>query len=401
MKKAMSRPFDNWRGRFPPNQIISLLDTNLPFNLAESTVADLRLGELLDIIGIDALLDLKLGYGSAAGSEDLRTVVGGMLGVSPDQIITTNGVQLALAMLALELCRPGDEIVLASPYFPASRDLFAGLGLTVHEMRLTFDNGYQVEARDFLPLLSPATRLVSLASPQNPSGVATPIRVLEELLELMKLHAPNASLFVDETYREAIYEGDPTLPSAAALDPRVLTASSLSKAHGAAGLRVGWVTVPDAELRERLRFAKMNLVISGSPLNEAFAAALLHRREEILAPRRRLLKQALDSLDRWHAAEADRLDWVQPDAGGLCCFRLSAKAFDDDAVERFWTCLDSHDLQLGNGTWFGESARIFRLGFGYLPIDKLPGGLEAISSAMNEVQLPGRRANTSASGGGV
>jgi aspartate/methionine/tyrosine aminotransferase len=49
--------------------------------------------------------------------------------------------------------------------------------------------------------------------------------------------APEARLFVDETYREAVYGNDPVPPSAAGLGPRVLTDASISKSHGSSGLR--------------------------------------------------------------------------------------------------------------------------------------------------------------------
>jgi len=65
-----------WRGRFPYNEIISLLDVNRPFNLAESTSQDLTFGELLDLAGgLESLRDLKLGYGTSAGATALREAI--------------------------------------------------------------------------------------------------------------------------------------------------------------------------------------------------------------------------------------------------------------------------------------------------------------------------------------
>ena len=61
-----------WRGRFPYNEIISLLDVNRPFNLAESTSQDLTVGDVLDLAGLETLRGVKLGYGRSAGSAELR-----------------------------------------------------------------------------------------------------------------------------------------------------------------------------------------------------------------------------------------------------------------------------------------------------------------------------------------
>ena len=50
-----------WQGRFPYNEIITLLDVNRPFNLAESTSQDLTVGDVLDLAGMETLRGLKLG----------------------------------------------------------------------------------------------------------------------------------------------------------------------------------------------------------------------------------------------------------------------------------------------------------------------------------------------------
>jgi len=375
----------DWSGRFAFNDIITLLDVNRRHNLAESTSSNLQLGELLDLIDIESLRALPLGYGSAQGSMPLREAVSALTGVPPHRVLTTQGTALALFLLAFEVCGPGSEAVLTTPCFPPARDTLAACGVRIREVNLRFDEGYRIDVARIAGALSPATRLVSIASPQNPSGVCTSLQTIRSLLDVMAERAPEALLFVDETYREAVY-GDSAPPaSAAALDPRVVTGSSVSKAHGAPGLRVGWMTVPDDALRQRLMVAKMNVTLSGSPLDEALAASLLTNREVFLAPRRRMLATALDEVRQWLAAERGRLQWVQPDGGALCCVRLREDAFEEEAVSRFWAGLEEQDLQIAPGNWFGESLRIFRLGFGYMPHDCLIPALRAVSSHLDEV----------------
>jgi aspartate/methionine/tyrosine aminotransferase len=371
-----------WRGRFPYNEIISLLDVNRPFNLAESTSQDLTVGEVLDLAGLDTLRGLKLGYGRSAGGIELREEIAKICKVSTEQIVTTQGTALGLFLLAFEACRPGDEAVLVTPCFPPSRDCLLGAGVAVREVSLTFEDGYQLDLDAFAASLSSQTKLVSLASPQNPSGVRTPRATIEQILALLESRAPRAILFIDETYREATY-GSEEPESFAAMHPRIVTGSSVSKALGAPGLRTGWLTVPDPDLRSRLIVAKLNTVISGSVLDEALATALLRNRESVLTPRRKLLAEGLASLSTWCDAERDRIEWIRPDGGALCCLRLRADRFDDAAVSRFWELLPRHELQLASGAWFGESDRVFRLGFGYLPPGRLNLALTALSAALD------------------
>ncbi|CAB3773618.1 pyridoxal phosphate-dependent aminotransferase [Paraburkholderia humisilvae] len=372
-----------WHGRFPYNEIISLLDVDRPFNLAESTSQDLTVGELLDLPGLERIRDLKLGYGKSAGAGALREAIAEVCKVPAEQIVTTQGAALGLFLLAFEVCRPGDEAVLATPCFPPGRDGLLGAGARVREVRLSFDNGYRLDLDQLEANLTPNTKLVSIASPQNPGGVQTFRVEIEKLLGLLEKRSAQALLFVDETYREATYGDAAVIDSFAALDARIVTGASVSKALGAPGLRTGWLTVADAQLRARLTVAKMNTVISGSVLDEALAAALLRNREGVLAPRRRLLGDAIEQLATWCKREQKRVEWVRPDAGALCCVRLRRDAFDDLAVARFWDLLPRYELQLACGTWFGESDRVFRLGFGYLPAARFGAALAALSSALD------------------
>ncbi len=375
-----------WGGRFPYNEIISLLDVNRPFNLAESTSQDLTVGELMELAGLESIRDLKLGYGASAGSAVLREAIAANVGVSPEQVISTQGTALGLFLLAFELCRDGDEAVLATPCFPPSRDSLLGLGVKVREVKLSFESNYRMDLDQLAAKLSGKTRLVSIASPQNPSGVQTSRTDIEAMLALIERRSPQAMLFIDETYREASYGRDVPANSLAGLDSRIVTGSSISKALGAPGLRTGWLTVSDADLRARLTVAKMNTVLSGSVLDETLAAALLRNKESVLAPRRQLLAGALEELTTWCHGERRHVDWVRPDAGALCCLRLRSDTFDEGAVARFWSALPGHDLQLASGQWFGESNRVFRLGFGYLPAARLSPALAALSLVLETVE---------------
>lgn len=377
------------QGRFPRNEIISLLDVNRQYNLAESTAQDLTFAEIMDLVGGAAALGkLKMGYGSSAGLPQLRAQIAAVTGVTPEDVVTTQGTALALFLLAFELCRPGDEAVIVTPCFPPARDSLMGAGVTLRECRLAFDRGYRLTADLLAPLLNERTRLVSIASPQNPSGIRISAAEIESILQLMRRKAPAARLFVDETYRDATYGDEAPPPSAAALDDRIITGGSVSKAHGAPGLRVGWLTLRDPALHERLTIAKMNIVISGSPLDETLAAAVLANREKVLSARRHLLAAGLSQVAAWVDSHRSFVDWVKPDGGALCCLRLKPDVFDGPAIDRFWSALPQADLQIGNGAWFGESSAILRLGFGYLPIDVLPAALAALSKAVEAAARP-------------
>jgi aspartate/methionine/tyrosine aminotransferase len=363
--------------RFPENDIISLVGEAPRFDLAESVGPDLHVNELWP-----GGPDLRLGYGTAAGHPELRAAIAQGYGVEADEVLVTVGGMHALFLLAFTLCEPGDEAIVAAPVFPLARNVLQAVGAQVQALPFRFDDGYQPDLERLAELLGPRTRLVSLATPQNPSGVAIAPAVLREIVALMQSRAPEAWLVLDETYREATYGDTPPVPSGLALGPRVVSVASLSKCHGAAGLRIGWAVTRDAALRELLLRAKFGTVLSCSGLDEAMALQVLRQREPILARRRTLLREHLALVEAWVQRHADRVEWVRPDAGALCCVRLKATVFDDAAVERFHAALPAQGVRVAPGHWFGEARRVFRLGFGVLPAHELQQALVAVGEVL-------------------
>jgi len=366
--------------RFPANDIVSLVGAPPRHDLAESFGPHLPAGALLRQAA-DALDELPLGYGSAAGDAALRQAIAATHDVDPEQVVVTVGGMHALFLLAFTLCTPGDEAVVAQPVFPLARHALLGVGAALQPLPLRFDEGYQPDLDALRALLTPRTRLVSLASPQNPSGVAWSADTLAAVVALVRERAPDAWLLVDETYREASYGEAAINRSAVHLGPRVVSVASLSKCHGAPGLRIGWAISRDAALREALVTAKFNTVISCSPLDEALALQLLR---QPLAERRAALSANLAVTADWASREAGRIEWIRPDAGALCCLRLRAGVFGDAAVERFHAALPRHGVRVGRGPWFGESDRVFRLGFGLQTAPGLREALQALSSALDD-----------------
>jgi len=370
--------------RFPKNDIISLVGEAPRYDLGESIGPDILLAELLDASGQASLSEMPLGYATAAGDPRLRKAIADAHGVNSNDVVVTVGGMHALFLIAFLLCDPGAEAVTTSPLFPPARNALDVVGANVRILPLSFDQGYQLAPADLCEQLSPSTKLVSLASPHNPSGVAIPSQTLCEVLAAMEKQCPGAYLLVDETYREAAYGDDPVAKSAAALSPQVISVASLSKCHGAPGLRLGWAITQDPALREQLVLGKFNTVISCSPICEALALEVLEQRDRIITQRRWSLAEGLARTAEWVLENKEFVDWVQPDAGAICCVRLKPSVFDDVAVSRFYDTLASKGIRVANGTWFGDEARVFRLGFGLLSMPDLHVALNVLSAALKQ-----------------
>ncbi|NVM92967.1 hypothetical protein FHT32_006660 [Variovorax sp. SG517] len=376
--------------RFPDNEIISLVSKAPRFDLAESVGPSVRLSELIDMaFGDDA--DFSLDYGTAAGNMELRRQIANENGVDADEVVVTVGGMHALFLIAFTLCQAGEEAIVAEPVFPLARNALTAVGALTRALPLGFDTGYRIDLDALRKLLSPKTKVVSLTSPQNPSGVAVPAQTLREIVAMLAEHAPEAWLMVDETYREAAYGHDTAAPSSARLGPKVISVASLSKCHGSAGLRIGWAITRDAALRQALVTAKFSTVISCSPVDEALALAVLRQRDRIIGERRKLLAQNLQLVENWMSRHPAYVEWVRPDAGALCCVRLKREVFDAAAVERFYAALARYSTRVAPGAWFGDDPLVFRLGFGLPTLTALAIALECVSVAMTEAtRIDGR-----------
>jgi aspartate/methionine/tyrosine aminotransferase len=366
--------------RFTPNPLISLVGDKARLELAESYGRSLQLSQLLRTAA-DAE-HLELDYASVAGDPRVRSAIAQRSGVEPDDVVLTIGAAHALFLTAFVSCREGDEAIVTAPYFPPARAGLEAVGARVSPLRLSFDEGYRVDLRAFRSLLSERTRLVSLTSPHNPSGTVVPFDTLEQMYRSIEETCPNAYFVVDEIYRESTYGDQPVAHSAIDLGSRVVTLASLSKSYGAPGLRIGWAITRDPWMREQLTLAKFNTAVSCGVLDEALAIEVFRNAGEFLRGWRRLLGSRVERLAAWVRANDRVVEWVRPDAGAICCVRLRPDAIDDGTVPRFYDELLRAGARVANGSWFGDEARVFRLGFGMIADEDFDAGLDAIARAI-------------------
>ncbi|MFK7771668.1 MAG: pyridoxal phosphate-dependent aminotransferase [Saprospiraceae bacterium] len=370
--------------KFPVNDIITLLDERLEFNLAESTNKDLILSEIWDDEFSKELKNLKLEYGTSQGNKQLREKIGEKLNVDKSQIVITNGSAFGIFLSMLCLCEKSEEVITVQPNFPPTMDLIEGLGFKRILVKLSFEEEYQIDINKLFSQVTNKTRLIILVSPLNPTGT---IHSKEEILKIsdrLNNQYPKCRLIIDETYREATYGSNEIIPTLAGLRDNIITISSLSKCHGTPGLRIGWLQSSEKKFIEQVGIAKMNTVISNSVLDEFVALKVLNKELEIFKTRRTHSIAGLELTKNWVEQNNELISWIEPKAGALCCIKLKEKRFTKNNIEEFYSLSKTLEIQIANGEWFGESKRYFRLGFGYLKLDKLEFSLNKLSEILKK-----------------
>jgi len=343
-------------------------------NLSESSVADRRLRDL----GLDLDLDdLLLCYGDHLGDPVLRhAVAAGVPDLSPDDVLVTAGAAAALFCTASALLEPGDHVVAVRTNYATNLETPRAIGADLDIVDLSFEDGWDLDVERVRALVRPGgTRLISVTQPHNPTGTTFDLDTLEALVELAE--SSGAVLLVDETYRDLTHRE--ALPLAATMSPKAISISSMSKAYGLPGLRVGWAINRDPALSTLLLAAKEQVLICGATLDEHIAGQVLRRRADVLPPILDDVRVRLAMVRDWLARQS-RFEWVEPTGGVVGLVRTRPEVALD--AERFHeTLLADHGTYVGPGHWFELDDRHFRLGFGWPTHDELEAGLAALTAA--------------------
>ncbi|HEY4030615.1 MAG TPA: pyridoxal phosphate-dependent aminotransferase [Caulobacteraceae bacterium] len=342
------------------------------YNLSESSISDKKLSDL----GLQ-IPDLTLLYNEHRGSPALRAlIVADESGLHADDVLVTDGAAGALFIISTALLSAGDHLVVVRPNYATNLETPRAIGCAISFVDLSFEDGFRLDLDQLEAMIQANTKVISVTTPHNPTGVMLSGDELRGLAALAAKHG--CRLVVDETYRDLCY-GD-LLPLAASLGPQVISVSSLSKAYGAPGIRLGWLVATDPELRELFLAAKEQISICGSVIHEWIAEQILSRRQEILGATLDEMRLRLRLVTDWMAQEP-LLEWVVPSGGVVCLPRMrEPPAGSTDAFYR--RLLETQGTYLGPGHWFEMPDTFFRLGYGWPTRAELEAGLVGVSKAL-------------------
>jgi histidinol-phosphate aminotransferase len=161
-------------------------------------------------------------------------------GLQPDQVLLTNGVDEAIHLLACTFLEPEDEALICPPTFFMYDVSVALMGATL--VKVQADDSMAFPFERYLEAITPKTKLIIVANPNNPTGTTVP---REQLLAIAKA-APQAVLFVDEAYFH--FHGDSVMGDVGQV-PNLIVGRTFSKAYGLANLRVGMLAGEERLIR--------------------------------------------------------------------------------------------------------------------------------------------------------
>ena len=241
--------------------------------------SNLEACSLDDLHGARDALDLA--GSSPDGYPPLLEAIAAHSGVTADRVATAVGCTGANFLAAASVLDAGAEVLVERPNYDPLVALVEMLGARPRFFERRAGEDFALDPSAVERALSPATRLLVVSNPHNPSGVLAPTETIAALGRLAERRG--FVVIVDEVYRDTIFEDRP--PPAATLSPAIISTNSLTKAYGLAALRCGW-TLASPELTSRIRRARDVVDVSG-PLPAERLAALAFSQIDRLGQRAR------------------------------------------------------------------------------------------------------------------
>ena len=236
-----------------PNAAIAIPPLSLASGYGDFAVPAVALAAAMAALATAGQQAAPLAVAPAAGLPALRAALAaryqrrGALQVEAENVVVTAGAKTGLFAVLSELLQPGDDVLLPAPNWFGFGELVRRAGGQLRRLSLAADDNYALTPDSLRAALTPATRLLLLSNPNNPTG-----RVLSaaEWAGLLAVAADFPHLWVlsDEIY-EGISFGAvpvPTLLAQPGAGPRHVVVSGFSKSLALAGWGVGCVVAPSA-----------------------------------------------------------------------------------------------------------------------------------------------------------
>ncbi len=326
-------------------------------------------------------------YAPVAGVPELKDAISrklkreNALDYTPAQIVVANGVKQAINNAILSVIGPGDEVIILAPYWVSYEASVRFAGGTPVVLASTVTEGYKVPASRIAAAITPATKLLIINSPCNPTGAVWSKTELEAIADVVRAN-PRMLVLADEIYEYILFDGElssfGTLPG---MLERTITLNGFSKGFAMTGWRLGYAAAP---LPIAQAMARMQSIISAGAnafVQRAAIAALDGPRDDVITMReayrhrRDMVIAKLRAIPGLKIADIAGTFYAFPDVSAFLRNRSADELCD-------WL-LEKHGVATVTGTAFGAPNSL-RLSFATSEAD-LQKALDRIATGLGEL----------------
>ena len=270
-----------------------------------------------------ALRQDRLGYTDALGWPPLRQAIAAdyrdrqNIDLDWRRVVVTTGSSGAFLLAFLAAFDAGDRVALASPGYPAYRNILRALDVEVVDIQVDATSNFQPTPAHLDAIEPPLHGLIA-ASPANPTGTMLHEGELFALIDACAERG--VRLVSDEIYHGITYGAPAT--TALARGDQVIVVNSFSKYYAMTGWRLGWMVLPE-ELLRPVECLAQNLFISPPTLSQLAAVEAFACRDELgshvagYAGNRALLRELLPRAGFGRLAEAEGAFYLYADVSGM------------------------------------------------------------------------------------
>lgn len=373
--------------RFQMERAQCLFENEVKFNLSESGVSPLSLGELVTTKKLRNELDnLPLGYPHSTGRESLRRNIARFYGSNDyKSALVVNGGSEANYTTLWGLVGTSDRVAFMLPNYLQGWGLARAYGRRADGYKLVMKRDasgnwkWQLDVASLRKAVTRKTKLIVVTNPNNPTGYV----LTEEEMQIIIGEARRVGAWIvsDEIYRGAEVSG-PLTPTFFGHYEKVIITGGLSKAFALPGLRTGWIVAPP-KLISHLSQYHDYLTLTPSYMSDYLANIVMQakRRDAILRRTRTIIGDNLPVLEKWLAKHADIFDYARPAAGAIATIKYRLPIA---SVTLFNRLRREQSVLITPGAHFGIG-RYLRIGFGY-DLEHTKKGLRRIDRLLRELR---------------
>ncbi len=278
---------------------------------------------------VKALRDGHHGYTPAGGIGPLREAVAADIekrrgvAVDPGHVVVVPGGKVTMFFAIIMFGEPGAEILYPNPGFPIYESTINFTGAKAVPMPLHEETGFSFSADEVLEWITPATRLIVLNSPANPTGGVVPRAEIERLVEGLEVH-PGVTILSDEIYSRMLYDGRKhvSLLEYETIRDRLILLDGWSKTYAMTGWRLGYGVWPASLVEPATRLAINCHSCVNAASQYAGIEALtgpqdpVERMVAAFAERRGVIVEALNAIPGFRCSEPGGAFYAFPDITG-------------------------------------------------------------------------------------
>ncbi len=337
---------------------------------------------------IQAIHDGKTKYTPVDGTAELKQAIldkfsrDNGLEYTPEQVLVSCGGKQSFYNLCQALLETGDEVIIPAPYWVSYPDMALLADATPVIVHAGREQGFKMTPEQLADAITPATRLLVLNSPSNPTGIAYSRAELRALAEVLLQH-PQVMIATDDMYEHILWTEAPfcnILNTCPELGARTIVLNGVSKAYSMTGWRIGYAAGP-VELIKAMKKIQSQSTSNPASISQAAAVAALNGPQDCIdtmltefKARHDFVVDALNRIDGIDCLRSDGTFYSFPDFNTL----IERTDGVDNDVELAEYILNQREIAMVPGSAFGMPGHL-RLSFA-TGLDKLQQAVERLSS---------------------